>query len=180
MKPVIIGVPATAAVPVTAGASAVVGGPPLSGGLVGHVRERMAHEGAPGTAAAVVAAVRDRPEAAVLGDPALLRLADQVYADLVGSGPLAPLLADPQVTDVLVNGDQVWVDRGAGLQRTPVAVGGPEQVRRLAQRLAAAASPTALGCTLCCHRWPSPGPISRCGPSGRVRSAWPTWWRPGL
>jgi pilus assembly protein CpaF len=48
------------------------------------------------------------------------------------------LLADPAVTDVLVNGVQVWVDRGAGLQRVPVEIGEPDDVRRLAQRLAAA------------------------------------------
>ena len=36
----------------------------------------------------------------------------------VGAGPLEPLLADPEVTDVLVNGPTgVWVDRGSGLER---------------------------------------------------------------
>ena len=48
------------------------------------------------------------------------------------------LLADQDVTDVLVNGGEVWVDRGAGLDRADVALGGPDDVRRLAQRLAAA------------------------------------------
>jgi pilus assembly protein CpaF len=57
---------------------------------------------------------------------------------LVGAGPLAPLLADQQVTDVLVNGVQVWVDRGAGLQRTAVRLRDGDEVRALAQRLAAA------------------------------------------
>jgi pilus assembly protein CpaF len=59
--------------------------------------------------------------------------------DLIGAGPLAPLLAEPDVTDVLVNGVQVWVDRGAGLVRAPLTLGSGEDVRRLAQRLAAAA-----------------------------------------
>jgi secretion/DNA translocation related ATPase len=41
---------------------------------------------------------------------------------------------------VLVNGaDEVWVDRGAGLERTPVRFPDEEAVRRLAVRLAAAA-----------------------------------------
>jgi pilus assembly protein CpaF len=105
--------------------------------VVGQVRHRLALAGAPATGHAVVAAVRDQPEAAVLGDTALLNLADQVHADLVGAGPLAPLLREPEVTDVLVNQDQVWVDRGHGLQRVPVSVGTPDDVRRLAQRLAA-------------------------------------------
>lgn len=58
---------------------------------------------------------------------------------LPGAGPLTPLLLDPDVTDVLVNRDEVWVDRGAGLVRAAVDVGTPADVRRLAQRLAAAA-----------------------------------------
>ena len=55
-------------------------------------------------------------------------------------GPLEPLLREPGVTDVLVNGaEQVFIDRGAGLE--PAAVSFPDEasVRRLAQRLAAAA-----------------------------------------
>lgn len=56
-----------------------------------------------------------------------------------GTGPLVPLLRTPGVTDVLVNGpNEVWIDRGAGLERAPVRF--PDQValRRLAVRLAAA------------------------------------------
>jgi pilus assembly protein CpaF len=54
------------------------------------------------------------------------------------AGVLAPLLTEPGVTDVLVNGVQVWIDRGAGLERVGIRVGTPDDVRRLAQRLAAA------------------------------------------
>jgi pilus assembly protein CpaF len=107
-------------------------------GLAGQLRHRFADQDAPATTAAVVAAVRDQPGAAVLGDAALLHLADRVHAELVGAGPLAPLLQDQQVTDVLVNATEVWVDRGTGLLRHPVEVGTGEDVRRLAQRLAAA------------------------------------------
>lgn len=57
-----------------------------------------------------------------------------------GAGPLDPVLADPQVTDVLVNGpDEVWVERRGRLARTSVAFADEESVRRLAVRLAAAA-----------------------------------------
>jgi pilus assembly protein CpaF len=108
-----------------------------AGGMAERVRRRFAAEGVDATPAAVVAAVRREPGNAVLGDTTVLRLADRVHDELVGAGPLAPLLADPAVTDVLVNGVQVWVDRGAGLQRAQVAIGGPDEVRRLAQRLAA-------------------------------------------
>ena len=75
----------------------------------------------------------------MLGDTAMLRIADRVRDDLVGAGPLAPLLADPEVTDVLVNGARVWVDRGSGLHQVAVPLGSVEDVRRLAQRLIASA-----------------------------------------
>ncbi len=101
------------------------------------VRRQFATQGGEVTPAAVVAAVRSEPAHAVLGDTTVLRLADRVHDELVGAGPLAPLLADPAVTDVLVNGVQVWVDRGAGLQRAAVTIDDPDDVRRLAQRLAA-------------------------------------------
>jgi pilus assembly protein CpaF len=101
------------------------------------VRQQFAVDGVEASSAAVVSAVRRESGAAVLGDTAVLRLADQIHDQLVGAGPLAPLLADPAVTDVLVNGVQVWVDRGAGLCRVPVHFGDPDDVRRLAQRLAA-------------------------------------------
>jgi pilus assembly protein CpaF len=109
----------------------------MSGEIATSVRRRFAAEGRPVTAAAVVSAVRQETGAAVLGDATLLRLADRVRADLVGAGPLQPLLLDPDVTDVLVNGTQVWVDRGRGLRRAEVDMGSAEDVRRLAQRLSA-------------------------------------------
>ena len=106
--------------------------------VVDRVRRRFALDGVEATPAAVVTAVRRETGAGVLGDTTVLRLADQVHDQLVGAGPLAPLLADQEVTDVLVNGVQVWVDRGAGLQRAAVTLRHPDEVRRLAQRLAAA------------------------------------------
>ncbi|MDR3360637.1 MAG: Flp pilus assembly complex ATPase component TadA, partial [Bifidobacteriaceae bacterium] len=51
---------------------------------------------------------------------------------------LAALLADPEVTDVLVNGpDAVWVDGAAGMRRLALHLGDAAAIRRLAQRLAA-------------------------------------------
>ncbi|MEU8126282.1 TadA family conjugal transfer-associated ATPase [Micromonospora sp. NPDC049049] len=112
---------------------------PEDGTLAARVRQRIAAAATPVTAAAIVSAVRAEPAAAVLGDTAMLRIADRVRDDLVGAGPLAPLLADPEVTDVLVNGVRVWVDRGSGLHQVAVPVGSVEDVRRLAQRLIASA-----------------------------------------
>jgi pilus assembly protein CpaF len=61
-------------------------------------------------------------------------------AEPAGLGPLAHLVADPSVTDVLVNGPaEVWVDRGIGLQAVPGAgFADAEELRRFAVRLAAA------------------------------------------
>ena len=57
-----------------------------------------------------------------------------------GVGPLQSLLSAPDVTDVLVNRpDEIWLDRGRGLERAPVRFADDVAVRRLAQRLATAA-----------------------------------------
>jgi pilus assembly protein CpaF len=58
--------------------------------------------------------------------------------DSVGAGLLDPFLRQPGVTDVLVNGpDQVFVDRGAGLEPADLRFASEVEVRRLAVRLAA-------------------------------------------
>jgi pilus assembly protein CpaF len=106
------------------------------GELATSVRQQFAVGGVEATPATVAHVVRR--EAGALGGRAVLRLADRVHDELVGAGPLAPLLADPAVTDVLVNGKQVWVDRGAGLEWVGELFHEYEEVRRLAQRLAAA------------------------------------------
>ncbi|BCJ32712.1 hypothetical protein Athai_02150 [Actinocatenispora thailandica] len=105
-------------------------------GLTDRVRQRLARSGGTASPAAIVAAVRAECGAA-LGDRALLAMADELRRDLIGAGPLDPLLADQRVTDVLVNGREVWCDRGVGLERAPVRWLGADPVRRLAQRLAA-------------------------------------------
>src|SRR5690606_34574498 len=53
-------------------------------------------------------------------------------------GPLAPLLEDPEVTDVFVNGTgEVWADHGDGaVQQPPLPLAEPE-LRELAVRLIA-------------------------------------------
>ncbi|WP_245934195.1 TadA family conjugal transfer-associated ATPase [Branchiibius hedensis] len=78
---------------------------------------------------------------AVLGDGHVARLRAQLHSDVLGAGPLEVLLADPTVTDVLVNGlDGVWVDCGRGLERREVTFTDAAQVRRLAVRLATLAN----------------------------------------
>lgn len=75
-----------------------------------------------------------------VGDATVLAVYDALRRDVVGAGPLEPLLRLPGVTDVLVNGpDKVFVDRGCGLEPAGVAFPDDAAVRRLAQRLAAGA-----------------------------------------
>ncbi|WP_435298636.1 TadA family conjugal transfer-associated ATPase [Timonella sp. A28] len=76
----------------------------------------------------------------VFGDDAITHLTTQATHELFGSGPLQPYLNDPQVTDVLVNDvDDIWVDKGNGLERINLNLGDAQQLRALAVRLAAQA-----------------------------------------
>ncbi|MEV0276704.1 TadA family conjugal transfer-associated ATPase [Streptomyces sp. NPDC050610] len=110
----------------------------MSAELLDAVRLRLAESGAEPTPARVAGALRQ--EGRLLGDAEVLQVVARLRSELVGTGPLEPLLAEPEVTDVLVTApDEVWVDRGAGLERTDVAFGDAAAVRRLAQRLAAVA-----------------------------------------
>lgn len=60
-------------------------------------------------------------------------------SELAGAGPLAELLTDPAVTDIVVNGPgEVWLDRGCGLEPTGIRFADADSLRRIAQRLAAA------------------------------------------
>lgn len=106
--------------------------------LLARVRARLAGEGAEPTPSAVARALRS--EGALQGDGQLLAVLAQLRSQITGAGPLEPLLRDPGVTDVLVNApDEVWVDRGSGLEPTSVRFEDDAAVRRLAQRLAATA-----------------------------------------
>ena len=108
-----------------------------SADLVEDVREHLAREPGPLTPHRVAEALRasGRP----VGDATVLAVHEALRRDVLGAGPLEPLLRLPDVTDVLVNGPSaVYVDRGSGLERTEVTFPDDAAVRRLAQRLAAA------------------------------------------
>lgn len=104
--------------------------------LLRRVRRRVAAEQVAPSALRLGELVRS--EAGLVGESTARALVDLLRAELAGAGPLEPLLEDPRVTDVLVNGPgEVWVDRGAGLERVPVAFADAADVRRVAERLAA-------------------------------------------
>ncbi|WP_370420279.1 TadA family conjugal transfer-associated ATPase [Streptomyces sp. QH1-20] len=110
----------------------------MSADLLDAVRLRLAESGVEPTPARVAEALRR--EGRLLGDAEVLGVASRLRSELIGTGPLEPLLSAPEVTDVLVTApDQVWVDRGAGLERADVSFPDAAAVRRLAQRLAAIA-----------------------------------------
>jgi pilus assembly protein CpaF len=83
-------------------------------------RERLLRELPPGATVDGDAVERIlTEEAPLLADAARAQLAGELLADLVGLGPLEPLLADTDVTDVMVNGGgEVWIERGGRLERT--------------------------------------------------------------
>lgn len=81
-----------------------------------------------------------RASGAPVGDATVLAVHEALRRDVLGAGPLEPLLRLPGCTDVVVNGpERVYVDCGSGLTLTDVRFGTEDAVRRLAQRLAAAA-----------------------------------------
>lgn len=111
----------------------------VTGDLLDRVRDRLSQLPGEPTPATVAAAIRAEA-GGVLGDTDLLRALRLLQTELTGVGPLDPLLADPDVSDILVTGpDEVWVDRGHGLLRTSVKFADDAAVRRLAQRLALSA-----------------------------------------
>jgi pilus assembly protein CpaF len=122
-----------------------VGGPAATDddSFVDAVRDRLRGTGTGGVPSTqdLADVVQDvtRGRGAVLGSAALVATVQRVRAAIFGAGPLQPLLDDPSVTDVLVNGPRdVWVERAGRLQRAPVDLGSDEDVRALAVRLAAA------------------------------------------
>lgn len=107
--------------------------------IVDRVRARLARMDEPAGRARLAELVREEA-GALIDDAALLSLIRAAEDELVGAGPLEPLLRRPGVTDVLVNGpDDVWVDTPQGLERTEIRFSDAAAVRRLAQRLAALA-----------------------------------------
>ena len=108
---------------------------PLPADVLDGVREQLARNGATLTPEVVALALRDQGRP--VGDATVLAVHDLLRQDVLGAGPLEPLLRLPGVTDVLVNGaDAVYVDRGNGLELTSTRFADDAAVRRLAQRLA--------------------------------------------
>jgi pilus assembly protein CpaF len=109
--------------------------------LAGELRERLL------AAATVDGDGRDLParvrelvdaEAGVLGAGPRGRLAARLTELAVGLGPLQPLLADPEVEEVMVSGTApVWIERAGRLERTTVAFATEAALRETIERILA-------------------------------------------
>jgi pilus assembly protein CpaF len=119
--------------------TAAIGGLPY--GLVQRVQRRLASTGSvatdpAGLRTAVIEALSE--DGILLPAANLTPVVRAVGDELAGLGPLAPLLADPTVTDVLVNGPtEVWVERGGSIERAAVRFASPAAVAALVQRVVA-------------------------------------------
>jgi len=65
-------------------------------------------------------------------------LVEELVDETLGVGPLAPLLSDPAISDILVNGpDRVYIERFGRLERSEVRFRDDDHVVRVIERIAA-------------------------------------------
>ena len=84
------------------------------------IHARLLADGGTGALADRVAALVD-DEVPLLGGALRRRLVAGILADVCGLGAIEPLLADPDVTEIMVNGPgRVWIERKGALVRVPV------------------------------------------------------------
>ncbi len=66
------------------------------------------------------------------------RLFEQIVAEILGLGPLEPLLADDQVSEIMVNGSKsVYVERDGKITRTNITFESNEHLMRIIERIVA-------------------------------------------
>lgn len=66
------------------------------------------------------------------------RLFEQIVAEILGLGPLEPLLADDKVTEIMVNGcKSVYVERDGKITRTNITFESNEHLMRIIERIVA-------------------------------------------
>lgn len=74
----------------------------------------------------------------VLSRPERARMFEQIVAEILGFGPLQPLLDDESITEIMVNGAKnIYVERRGKLQRAPLTFENNEHVNRIIERIVA-------------------------------------------
>jgi pilus assembly protein CpaF len=74
----------------------------------------------------------------VLSRPERHRLYEQIAAEILGFGPLQPLLEDETTTEVMVNGAKnIYIEKGGKISRVPVSFESDEHVMRIIDRIVA-------------------------------------------
>jgi pilus assembly protein CpaF len=66
------------------------------------------------------------------------QLFEQIVAEIIGYGPIEPLLADEDITEIMVNGPRkVYIERGGKIIKTPIVFESNEHVARVIDRIIA-------------------------------------------
>ncbi len=74
----------------------------------------------------------------VLSRPERVRLFEQIAAEILGLGPLQPLLEDESITEIMVNGAKnIYIERKNKIHRVPVTFENNEHVMRIIDRIVA-------------------------------------------
>ncbi len=74
----------------------------------------------------------------VLSRPERHRLFEQITAEILGFGPLQPLLEDESITEIMVNGAKnIYIERKGKVHRVPVTFESDEHVMRIIDRIVA-------------------------------------------
>src|SRR5271157_6219181 len=74
----------------------------------------------------------------VLSRPERARLFEQISAEILGLGPLQPLLEDESVTEIMVNGAKnIYIERKGKIHRVPVTFESNDHVMRIIDRIVA-------------------------------------------
>lgn len=74
----------------------------------------------------------------VLSRPERARLFEQITAEILGFGPLQPLLEDETITEVMVNGAKnLYIERKGKIHRVPVTFENNDHVMRIIDRIVA-------------------------------------------
>ncbi len=74
----------------------------------------------------------------VLSRPERARLFEQIAAEILGLGPLQPLLEDDTITEIMVNGAKnIYIERKGKVHRVPVTFENNDHVMRIIDRIVA-------------------------------------------